>query len=60
MFKRKGGEGVKGFLNNVKKKLHFSYMEASLMTMMIGAKIRADVDADDDDVEEEDNAEDDD
>ena len=28
MFKRKGG--VKGFLNNVKKKLHFSYTEASL------------------------------
>ena len=29
MFKRKGG-GVKGLLNNVKKKLHFSYTMASL------------------------------
>ena len=29
MFKRKGG-GVKGLLNNVKKKLHFSLMMASL------------------------------
>ena len=31
MFKRKGGGGAKGFLNNVKKKLHFSCTEASLM-----------------------------
>ena len=29
MFKRKGG-GVKGLLNNVKKKLHFSLVMASL------------------------------
>ena len=29
MFKRKGG-GVKGILNNVKKKLHFSLVMASL------------------------------
>ena len=29
MFKQKGG-GVKGLLNNVKKKLHFSYTMASL------------------------------
>ena len=31
-----------------------------IMTMIMGAKIRADVDADDDEEEEEDNAEDDD
>ena len=30
MFKRKGG-GIKGLLNNVKKKLHFSYVSASLI-----------------------------
>ena len=33
MFKRKGG-GVKGFLNNVKKKLHFSCTEASLIEVI--------------------------
>ena len=32
MFKRKG-EGGKGFLNNFKKKLHFSYPEASLSAL---------------------------
>ena len=32
MFKRMGGGGVKGFLNNVKK-LHFSYSNASLSGM---------------------------
>ena len=33
MFKRKGG-GVKGLLNNVKKKLHFSYVSASLKALV--------------------------
>ena len=30
MFKRNGGGGVKGLLNNLKKKLHLSYVSASL------------------------------
>ena len=33
MFKTRMGGGVKGFLNNVKKKLHFSCMKASLKSM---------------------------
>ena len=33
MFKRKGGGKVKGLLNNVKKKLHFSLMSASLIVI---------------------------
>ena len=35
MFKRMGGAGVKGFLNNVKKKLHFSCMKASLSIILV-------------------------
>ena len=31
MFKRKGGRGVKGLLNNVQKRLHFSLGMASLI-----------------------------
>ena len=34
MFKRKGG-GIKGLLNNVKKKLHFSLVSASLTVSFI-------------------------
>ena len=37
MFKRKGG-GIKGLLNNVKKKLHFSYVSASLRAQCTQSK----------------------
>ena len=38
MFKQKEGGGVKGFLNNVKKKLHFSLGMASLTWMVMKLK----------------------